>query len=162
MSKVIQDAGRPRKGRSRVDWGKKGARRVGFLGRILLAERSGPAHRKLVRAASDCEDSRVVLYAGPGADGIGWSHRIPPDDFPADSFFPMGFRYTPWPPTRGSGPHRVAPCSKEKRFIDFWVNLRIVTQPSIKFSEDNCELINLEEAGCIKINMSNLGHKWKY
>lgn len=73
----------------------RGAQRVGFLGRILLAGRSGPAYRKLVRAASDCEDSRVVLYAGPSVDGIGWSHRIPSDDFPADSFFPMGFRYTP-------------------------------------------------------------------
>lgn len=50
--------------------GREGVQGVGFLGRILLAGRSGPVHRKLVRAASDCEDSRVVLYAGPGADVI--------------------------------------------------------------------------------------------
>ena len=59
---------------------RRGAQRVGFLGRILLAgRRSGPAHRKLVRAASDCEDNRTVLYAGPGADGIGWYRMVPSD-----------------------------------------------------------------------------------
>lgn len=52
-----------------------------------------PRNRKLVRAASDCEDSRVVLYAELRRD-IGPSHRTPSDDFPADSFLLMGFRYT--------------------------------------------------------------------
>lgn len=122
-------------------WGRKGAQRVGFLGRILLAGRSGPAHRKLVRAASDCEDSRVVLYAGPGADGIGWSHRIPPDDFPADSFFPMGFRYTPWPPpARGSGPHRVTPRLEEKRLSSkFEDNRSAINQLPMKIDDDSYE-----------------------
>lgn len=64
-----------------------------------LLGRSGPAHRKLVRAASDCEDNCVVLYAEFRRD-IGWSHRTPPDDFPADSFLLMGFRYAEAPRQR--------------------------------------------------------------
>lgn len=128
VPKVMQDEGRTRKGGLEWFGGGRAHRESVFF---LLAGRSGPAHRKLVRAASDCEDSRVVLYAGPGADGIGWSHRIPPDDFPADSFFPMGFRYTPWPPpARCSGPHRVAPPLEEKRLpSEFEGNRSAVNQP---------------------------------
>jgi len=70
VPKVMQDEGRAWEGKG------KGAQRVGFLGRILLAGRSGPAHRKLVRAASDCEDSQCSFICQARH---GWYRMVPSD-----------------------------------------------------------------------------------
>lgn len=96
--------------RRRAEWAGGRVKRGGFLGRIH--------GRKIRRPRTENwfvqhQIAKIAeFYAGPAiSDG-----PIGPDDFPADSFFPMGFRYdggthnTPGAPAgaHDSGPYRVA------------------------------------------------------